>query len=130
LILYFLCKLSAINKLNQEIKNRIQLYNKIIEDILFNHQTSKENQIREIDEPLIMDLLLFCASKKFEKGYFEIDDISEYLKTVKNIKHEKSIKKFIEQTYLLNRTDEWNYNFILQSFYEYFLAKNLADNQD
>ncbi|EKE27828.1 MAG: signal transduction protein [uncultured bacterium (gcode 4)] len=135
LILFFLCKLSHDNKL-QNIKNRASLYEEISIKNLEDHQAEKGLWLRwnEHDINLILDTLSFCAYSKFANGWLEENVIKQYLEKKIDYrdpqKKKNAIDSVLDQIYLLYKINNWEYSFILKSFEEYFLARHLASERN
>ncbi len=109
LIIYFLCILSKDNEI-ESIKNRSQLYEKIVLKIIKYHNKSKWDN----------------TSWDYIKH-----DLNELWEIAFSISKWEEIKisdtKFKKFSILFKKAWSWNYDFIHKSFYEFFLARNLAN---
>lgn len=112
LILYFLCKLSVDNSFS-EIKNRADIYEKIVRMILIKHNWQKWIPTNSILINNSLDYLSECAYK-IDK-WIEFDSNSDYNQIL---------------AILFKQNNEWKYDFIHSSFKEYFLARYLSNNVD
>ena len=126
LILFFLCVLSKNQNL-KNIKNRAWLYEKIIIEILNKHQWLKKLKLNETNTPLIMKTLSFCAQNKFDKKVITEKNIETFLTNENPYLTTETKKEIISQIFLIYKSENQEYSFILQSFYEYFLAKYISN---
>lgn len=110
LVLYFLTQLS-IEEI-WKIENRAMLYDMITLKILSEHKLSNNVDIDDCNE-LFIPLLWEIAFKIYKNQKIEIND-----------------KRLQKLSILFKKNWENEYQFIHNSFYEYFLAKFLSENEN
>ncbi len=142
LILYFLTELCVNGELGT-IKNRTDLYERMIEKILTKHQGRKTSEDEESNPPLgklhlksLKQTLSFCAylmhkkrdKERKDETVLKREDVKIYLKKFIMLNteiepDEEELEKLVDKIFLLYQLEWGEYQFILKSFEEYFLAR-------
>gem|GEM_PF-4970425 len=74
-----------------------------------------------------MKTLSFCAQNKFDKKVITEKNIETFLTNENPYLTTETKKEIISQIFLIYKSENQEYSFILQSFYEYFLAKYISN---